>query len=53
MNLQESEGARKIIKKYEGKIALVAAPEAADVDTLEDYEKLKQLTFPAQNNSAG
>jgi len=48
MNLHESEGAKKIIEKYEGKTVLVAAPEAApDVDTLEDYEKLKQLTFPA------
>lgn len=48
MNLHESEGAKKIIEKYTGKTALVAAPEAAlDVDTLEDYEKLKQLTFPA------
>ena len=48
MNLHESEGAKKIIEKYPGKTALVAAPEAAlDVDTLEDYEKLKQLTFPA------
>jgi len=48
MNLHESDGAKKIIKKYVGKTAFVAAPEAAlDVDTLEDYEKLKQLTFPA------
>ena len=48
MDLQESEGAKKILKKYEGKIALVDAPEAAlDIDTLEDYEKLKQLAFPA------
>lgn len=48
MNLHESEGAKKIIEKYAGKTALVAAPEAApDVDTLEDYEKLKQLTFLA------
>ncbi len=46
-NLHESDGAKKIIEKYEGKTALVAAPEAAlDVDTLEDYEKLKRLTFP-------
>lgn len=46
MNLRESDGAKKIIKKYEWNTALVAAPEAAlDVDTLEDYEKLKQLTF--------
>lgn len=44
MNLHESDGAKKIIEKYEGKTVLVAAPEAAlDVDTLEDYEKLKQL----------
>lgn len=48
MNLRESEGAKKIIEKYKGKTAFVAAPEAAlDVDTTEDYEKLKQLTFPA------
>ena len=48
MSLHESEGAKKIIEKYEGKTALVAAPEAGlDVDTLEDYEKLKRLTFPA------
>jgi CTP:molybdopterin cytidylyltransferase MocA len=48
MSLHDSEGANKIIEKYEGKTVLVAAPEAAlDVDTLEDYEKLKGLTFPA------
>lgn len=47
LNLHESEGAKKIIEKYAGKTALVAASEAAlDVDTAEDYEKLKQLTFP-------
>ncbi len=47
MNLQASEGAKKIIEKYAGKIAPVAAPEAAlDVDTSEDYEKLKRSTFP-------
>lgn len=48
MNLRESDGAKKIIKKYERHTALVVAPEAAlDVDTLEDYTKLKELTFPA------
>ena len=48
MNLHESDGAKKIIEKYEGKTVLVAAPEARlDIDTLEDYEKLKRLTSPA------
>lgn len=48
MNLRESDGAKKIIKKYERQTALVVAPEAAlDVDTLEDYTKLKGLTFLA------
>lgn len=47
MNLHESEGAKKIIEKYAEKTALVPAPEAAlDVDTTEDYEKLKRLAFP-------
>lgn len=36
INLQDSEGAKKIIEKYAGKIALVSAPEAAlDVDITE------------------
>lgn len=48
LNLQKAEGAKQILKKYEGNIALVDAPEVAlDIDTLEDYEKLKQLKFPA------
>jgi molybdenum cofactor cytidylyltransferase len=46
LNLHESEGAKKIIEKYAGKTALVAAPEAAlDIDMLKDYEKLKRSTF--------
>ena len=48
MNLHESESAKKIIEKYAEKTAFVAAPEAAlDVDTPEDYEKLKRLTVPS------
>jgi molybdenum cofactor cytidylyltransferase len=44
-NLQADEGAKKIIKKDMRRTALVAAPEAAfDVDTLQDFEKLKRLT---------
>lgn len=43
-NLREDEGAKKIIKKNMNKTALVAAPEAAfDVDTLQDFERLKRL----------
>jgi len=43
--LQAGEGAKKIIKKDMRRTALVAAPEAAfDVDTLQDFEKLKRLT---------
>ncbi len=46
LNLQDSDGAKKIIKKYVGKTALISAPEAAlDVDTLEDLEKLRQLAI--------
>ncbi len=42
LNLQEDEGAKKIIQKYADKTTLISAPEAAfDVDTLQDYEKLK------------
>lgn len=45
-NLQNDEGAKKVIKKDKYRIALVAAPEAAfDIDTLQDYEKLKRLSF--------
>lgn len=46
MNLPESDGAKKIIKKYAGNTALISAPEAAlDVDTFEDFEKFKQLNL--------
>jgi molybdenum cofactor cytidylyltransferase len=46
-NLQNDEGAKKVIKKDKYRIALVAVPEAAfDIDTLQDYEKLKRLSFP-------
>lgn len=46
-NLQNDEGAKKIIKKDINRIAFVAVPEAAfDVDTLQDFEKLKRLSFP-------
>ncbi len=45
MNLQDPDGAKKIVKKYAGKMALAAVPEAAlDVDTLEDFERLRRLT---------
>lgn len=43
-NLQNDEGAKKIIKKDLNRTALVAVPDAAfDVDTLKDYEQLKRL----------
>ncbi|MDQ3323512.1 MAG: nucleotidyltransferase family protein [Acidobacteriota bacterium] len=42
MDLREDEGAKKVIKKYEAETAVILAPEAAfDVDTAQDYEKLK------------
>ena len=45
-SLQADEGAKKVILKNLEKTALAAVPEAAfDVDTLQDYEKLKQLFF--------
>jgi molybdenum cofactor cytidylyltransferase len=48
LNLREDEGAKKIIKKYVDKAALIDAPEAAfDVDTISDYENLKQ--FPGSD----
>ena len=41
--LSGDEGAKKIIEKYNENVALVDAPEAGlDIDTLEDYRKLKQ-----------
>lgn len=44
-NLQKDEGAKKIIKKHIARTALVHAPEAAfDVDTRQDFEKLKNET---------
>lgn len=44
MNLQNDEGAKKVIKKYEAETAVILAPEAAfDVDTARDYEKLKAI----------
>ncbi|HSK74226.1 MAG TPA: nucleotidyltransferase family protein [Pyrinomonadaceae bacterium] len=43
-NLQNDEGAKKIIKKDMNRTALVTVPEAAfDIDTLRDYEELKRL----------
>lgn len=44
MNLQDAGGAKKIIKKYADETALLSAPEAAlDVDTPEDFEKLRAI----------
>lgn len=46
MNLENDEGAKKIIKKYRAEAVFIFAPEAAlDVDTPEDYEKLKNYKF--------
>jgi len=45
-NLQNNEGAKKIIVEDLNRTVLITAPEAAfDVDTLQDFEKLKMLTF--------
>lgn len=42
-DLRGDEGAKKIIGKYGEKAALVRAPEGGlDIDTIEDYRKLKQ-----------
>lgn len=47
-DLQNDEGAKKIIVKDLNRIALIIAPEAAfDVDTMRDYEELKQFSFPS------
>jgi molybdenum cofactor cytidylyltransferase len=44
-NLQNDEGAKKIIVEDLNRTVLVTVPEAAfDVDTLQDFEKLKILT---------
>lgn len=44
MNLKRDEGAKKIIKKYQNDAVLILTPEAAfDVDTIEDYEKIKEI----------
>ncbi len=44
INLKPRSGAKKLIKKYLKNIALIQTPEAGvDIDTMEDYEKLKQL----------
>jgi molybdenum cofactor cytidylyltransferase len=46
MNLQHFEGAKEVIKKYLENTALLATPEAGlDIDTTEDYEKLKHSNF--------
>ena len=43
LNLQNDEGAKKIIMQNESRVAPVAAPEAAfDVDTLQDFEELNK-----------
>lgn len=46
MNLQNDEGAKKVIEKYRAETVFISAPEAAfDVDTPEAYEKLKNHKF--------
>lgn len=41
-NLQETEGAKQIIKKYSHEVYSISFPEGAiDIDTPNDYEKLK------------
>ena len=45
INLKQNEGAKKLIKKYLKNTISVSIPEAAiDIDTIEDYEKLKQFS---------
>ncbi|WP_373521919.1 NTP transferase domain-containing protein [Aquiflexum sp.] len=42
-DLKGSEGAKKVLYKHSGDLAIVDFPDAAiDIDTLEDYEKLKK-----------
>ena len=46
MNLQGDEGAKKLLGKYADRAAFVdASPAAFDVDTRQDYENLKRLSF--------
>lgn len=44
MQLKGQQGARKVIRSYEGQVAEVAFPQGIfDVDTQEDYQKLRQF----------
>jgi len=45
INLKQFEGAKKLIKKYLENTILISTPEASiDIDTIEDYEKFKQIS---------
>lgn len=45
LNLNNQTGAKKLIEKYKSDSGFIHIPEAAfDVDTMEDYERLKSIT---------